>query len=98
MATFVRRHVVAVAVAFLALGGTAFALNGATASKAKTYYACVTQRYGTLNLTSKSAACPRGQPKITFNAQGARGTAGAPGAAGATGPQGPQGERGPSVL
>ena len=50
---FVRRHVVAAAVLFVTLGGTAFAmadgsLGGRAAETKKTYYACVAKRSGTL--------------------------------------------------
>ena len=58
---------------FLRLGGTAFAmadgsLGGRAAKASKTYYACVTQRFGTLNLTTKAATCPDGCWKISFSA------------------------------
>src|SRR5690349_7824244 len=105
--TFLRRHIALVVVAFIALGGTAYAVSGSAGSSTKTYYACVTKQHGTLNLTTKAATCPRGQRKISFNAKGAQGARGENGAAGATGApgpagpqgvQGPQGERGPSVL
>jgi Phage Tail Collar Domain/Collagen triple helix repeat (20 copies) len=105
--SFVRRHVAVLVVAFLALAGTAYAVGGSSAGQSKTYYACATGQFHTLNLTTKSAKCPHGQQKIAFNAQGrpgragkagAAGQAGASGPAGATGPQGPAGERGPSVF
>ena len=60
----------------------------------------------TLNLTSASATCPNGQPKISWNIQGKRGPRGArglpgkaglqgkTGATGATGSQGPKGDTG----
>src|SRR5687767_5214675 len=66
----------------------------------KRLYACVTEEYNTLNLSSRRADCPRGQFKISWVAngrKGARGPQGEPGPAGpagangATGPQGPAG-------
>ena len=103
-----RQHVIAVVALFMALGGTSYAMVGATsASDSKTLYACITERYKTLNLTTATAKCPSGQRKISFNAKGERGAAGAAGvagAAGAVGPAGPKGETGergpaaPSVL
>ena len=55
--TVVRRHVLVVIALFIALGGTAFAVtdNGSRGAGTKTYYACVTQRFHTLNLTTKAA-------------------------------------------
>ena len=96
---FFRRHVVAAAVLFVALGGTAFAmadgsLGGRAAKSSKTYYACVTERFGTLNLTTRSATCPNGERKIRFGARGRRGRVGAAGARGAAGPAGPAGAEG----
>jgi len=96
---FLRRHVVVAAVVFVTLGGTAFAmadgsLGGRAAKKSKTYYACVTERFGTLNLTTKSATCPNGERKIRFGARGRRGRVGAAGARGPAGPAGPAGAQG----
>lgn len=97
--TLLRRHVLAVIAIFIALGGTSFAVTGGVSSKrTKTYYACVTERSHTLNLTTKTAACPSGERKISFNSEGprgARGRTGAPGATGATGPKGAEGPAGP---
>jgi hypothetical protein len=98
--TLLRRHVLAFAVLFLLLGGTAVALTqqAATSSSGKKIYACVTERYKTLNLTTAGAECPRGQKKISWNAAGkpgARGPAGKRGASGATGAAGATGAVGP---
>ena len=70
-----RRHVASVVVLSLLLAGTAFAVSRPSAKKPTTYYACVTQEFHTLNLTTKNARCPSGERKISFNAQGKRQTA-----------------------
>ncbi|HYI79537.1 MAG TPA: hypothetical protein VEW67_01595 [Thermoleophilaceae bacterium] len=97
--TLLRRHVLAFAALFLLLGGTAVALTqqAATSSSGKKIYACVTERYKTLNLTTAGAECPRGQKKISWTAAGkpgARGPAGKRGPAGARGAVGPKGADG----
>jgi hypothetical protein len=89
-----RRHVASVAVVFLLLGGTAFAVSGTAGRKPAKYYACVTQQFKTLNLTTKAARCPNGERKIAFNAKGKRGARGRTGPAGAGGPVGPKGDAG----
>lgn len=105
----VRRHLVAIVVAIVALGGTTLAVAASEPGGSKSgsrIYACVTEAYSTLNLSSASARCPSGQRKISWSAsgkkgargaRGAQGPAGAQGAAGAAGPQGaagPAGEKG----
>lgn len=90
----VRRHVAVVVMAMTLLGGTAFAMGGSASPRSTQYYACVTERHSTLNLTSKTATCPAGQRKISFNAKGSRGARGRAGAAGAPGPAGLRGEPG----
>src|SRR4051794_8459527 len=94
--TFLRRHVIVMGAMFLALAGSAYAVGGLTAARPKTYYACVTPRFHTLNLTTKSARCPRHERKISFNAEGSRGPAGLAGPAGPTGPAGDKGDAGPA--
>jgi hypothetical protein len=95
---FVRRHVTGVVLAVMLLGGTAYAVGGTASSNTRTYYACVTQRYGTLNLTTKTAKCPAGQRKISFNAKGERGERGPAGPRGPVGPVGPSGPAGPQGV
>lgn len=83
---------------------------GAQNTTSQRLYACVTKAYKTLNLSTKTRPCPRGQRKITWNvtgvagprgkdgspgAPGAPGTPGNPGAPGAGGPVGDQGPVGP---
>lgn len=107
---FIRRSVAVVVVALLILTGTSFAMSGKSGAKPTTYYACVTHRFHTLNLTTKTASCPLGQHKISFDSRGrpgarglagpaglagAKGDSGAPGPQGATGPAGPVGATGP---
>jgi hypothetical protein len=89
-----RRHMASVIVVFLLLGGTAFAVSGTGGKKPKRYYACVTQQFKTLNLTTKAARCPNGERKISFNAKGKRGARGRTGPTGARGPAGLAGPKG----
>lgn len=78
-------------VAIAALG----AVSAMPASAQSTrIYACVTNLYGTLNLTTKSATCPDGQQKVSWNVRGLRGPRGAKGAPGPTGPKGQPGKSG----
>lgn len=99
--TLLRRHAVAFAALFLILGSGAYAVADQVTSRARTrgvLYACVTNDYKTLNLTTAARACPDGQRKISWNAtgrSGARGPAGKAGAAGATGSAGSAGRAGP---
>jgi hypothetical protein len=103
----VRRHWIAALALFLALGGTSAAVaSGRPAGGGKTYYACVTKTYRTLNLTTASGRCGSGETKISFAAKGPRGLRGvagrngtsgkdgANGKAGGTGPQGAAGAKG----
>lgn len=96
----IRRNLVAIVIAIVALGGTtlAVAANGpGSSSGSSRIYACVTQAFRTLNLSSASARCPEGQRKISWSAtgrKGARGARGATGAAGAAGAQGTPGATG----
>jgi hypothetical protein len=89
-----RRHAVAFTVLFLFLATGAFAVTqkATTSSSKKKVYACVTDQYKTLNLTTASGKCPQGQNKISLS--GARGPRGSKGATGATGPQGATGSSG----
>jgi hypothetical protein len=100
---FVGRHSIALLALFVALGGTSYALSGRDANGSpKTLYACVTKEFGTLNLSTAGASCPKGERKISWNTAGHRGAAGKRGAKGATGdtgttgPQGDPGGRGPA--
>lgn len=61
-------------------------------------YACVTEAYNTLNLSTKDARCPAGQFKVSWSIEPSRGPPGRPGRrgpAGPTGAAGPQGAQGP---
>lgn len=86
-------------------------LNPARTAQVGRVYACVTQRFATLNLSSATGVCAGGERKISWNAGGTRGPRGAlglrgqsghPGASGQagptgkTGPQGVQGNAGPT--
>lgn len=89
------------------LAASAVAVVGSKNSLAKgTIYACVTNDFGTLNLSPARARCPAGQRKIAWNARGKRGargprgklgrrgTAGKVGAAGVKGANGTPGDAG----
>lgn len=61
-------------------------------------YACVTEAYNTLNLTTRNGRCEPGQTKVSWSVAGVpgpRGPKGERGARGATGPAGPKGDQGP---
>lgn len=83
------------------LAASAVAVVGGKNSLAKgAIYACVTNDFGTLNLSSAKAKCPAGQRKIAWNvrgqrgARGPRGNLGQPGAAGNNGTAGKDGTAG----
>jgi hypothetical protein len=88
LAGYLRQHHLALVALFIALGGTSYAAVGRFTSSSGRLYACLARPYQTLNLTSASAACPRGQRKISWN------RVGRPGVRGATGAIGPQGQKG----
>ena len=85
---------VAVAAALAVLSATSVAAAAGTTPSKQPLYACVTESYKTLNLTTKNAVCPSGQRKITLGGLGPRGKRGARGRRGAPGPQGPAGPQG----
>ncbi|MFA4929156.1 MAG: hypothetical protein WC558_11610, partial [Patulibacter sp.] len=64
------------------------------ASSPKRLYACITQTYKTLNLSTQQARCPRGERKISWASGGARGARGLKGVAGSTGAAGATGATG----
>ena len=82
----VRSNIIGYLALFVALGGTSYAVSDRAATTASTatsgnqIYACVTNQFKTLNLSSKSAPCPDGQRKISWNQKGVRGAPGAKGA------------------
>ena len=81
---YLRQHHIGLLALFIALSGTSYALSNPSTGR---WYACVTQAYHTLNLTSASATCPRGQYKIWWDRAGSTGR-------GQRGPQGPRGSPG----
>lgn len=102
-------RVVAAALATAAVTtGAVFAPAASAAPPPKRIYACVTEAFRTLNLTTKSKPCPAGQTKVSWSVDGARGESGkpgkrgkqgptgAPGPTGQAGPQGPVGGQGPT--
>jgi BclB C-terminal domain-containing protein len=82
--------VTAATVPFMALAAAPAAL----ASGPPAHYACVTQRFHTLHLTTAKASCPPGQRKIVLSLRGPRGRRGARGPKGATGATGATGLQG----
>ncbi len=79
----------------LSLTVTLAAASGASAARRPTkLYACVTETYNTLNLTTANARCPEGQVKVAWSIVSSRGVPGRPGRPGRAGPQGPAGPRG----
>lgn len=95
-----RHRATAVALALGAVAATAATTApAATAASARgapqRIYVCVTADFGTLNLSSKTAACPRGQRKMSWQVEGLRGEPGPRGAAGPRGTAGPRGATGP---
>jgi hypothetical protein len=91
---YLRRHHLALVALFIALGGTSYAAVARIGSSSGRLYACVTQTFHTLNLTSASGVCPRGQDKISWNQVGRRGPGGRRGATGSRGPKGIMGATG----
>jgi hypothetical protein len=75
-------------VAVIALLAGALLAPAASLAKSTRLYACVTGQYGTLNLTTRSAHCPSGQKKISWQ------IAGLPGPQGPKGPKGSKGDAG----
>lgn len=93
-----RRRVVALtAGALLAAAVAPAAADAAGAGagrKPQRIYVCVTQDFGTLNLSDAKSACPRGQRKLSWQVTGMRAERGPAGPRGATGPRGPKGDTG----
>ena len=93
------RTLIASSVAVAVAGGvsygatTGFGRSARSASSGKRY-ACVTERFKTLNLSSAGATCPDGEQKISWHIKGERGPHGLRGAQGDPGPQGPIGPAG----
>ncbi len=93
--SLLRRHVLAFVALFLLLSGSAAAVVAKTSGDQKQrIYACVTERFGTLNLSDARRPCEAGQHKISWAAEGPAGLPGKSGAPGKRGPAGRQGERG----
>ena len=95
---FARRHVVGVAVAFLAFAGTAYGVTDQFAGTAKTKQlrACAPRGGGALHTANARGKCATGERKLVWNAQGPRGLTGATGAAGPKGDPGAKGDTGPA--
>ena len=95
------RRIAPVAVVGLAVtGGVAYAsipdqsgdAGASTGQSGTSLYACVTQRFQTLNLVGARTPCPAGQRKISLLSPGP------PGPRGKTGKPGPRGKTGPRGL
>jgi hypothetical protein len=83
----------AVVVAVCAAAAASAAPAAGAAAKTK-LYACVTEQFSTLNLATRTAKCPKGQVKISWNVQGARGKKGKTGKPGGKGDPGAKGDGG----
>jgi hypothetical protein len=96
MIKFLKNNAVSLMAVFVALGGTAVAATGPARVSTDNgiLYACVTPAHKTLNLSTKTAACPRGQAKIAWRASGAEGSRGARGSTGKAGSAGEPGAAG----
>ncbi len=86
--------VIAAGGAYGATSGVLSAAHAASRGHSQRIYACVTARFDTLNLSSARAACPAGQRKISWNADGPRGPRGLIGATGTAGTHGTNGATG----
>ena len=96
---FLRRHGVAFAALFLALGGTSYAVTTAGfVSRSALITACANTRSGSVRLVKNGARCHHGEQRITWNQKGLRGNTGAPGPTGKTGATGPSGATGATGL
>ncbi len=88
---FIRRHGIAFVALFVALGGTSYAMSGATfVSPQGAVSACV-KKSGTLKLVAPGTKCHKKQQLVTWNLQGVSGKSGATGATGASGTNGANG-------
>ncbi len=72
----------------------AHAQTSASLDATVTFYGCVNNVTGELNIVNASTKCPTGTHKIHWNQQGPAGPAGPQGLPGPQGPQGPQGPSG----
>lgn len=96
---FIRRHGVAFAALFLALGGTSYAVTTAGfVSHSGVITACANTRSGKVRLVKSGARCHRGEQRLAWNQRGFRGKTGAPGPTGKTGATGPSGATGATGL
>jgi hypothetical protein len=92
---FIRRHGIAFAALFLALGGTSYAVTTAGfVSSSGVITACANKHSGRVHLVTSGARCHHGEQKITWNQKGVPGSAGLTGKTGATGPTGSTGTTG----
>jgi hypothetical protein len=91
---FIRRHGIAFVALFVALGGTSYAMSGATfVSPQGAVSACV-KKSGTLKLVAPGTKCHKTQQLVRWNLQGVSGKSGGTGATGASGTNGTNGANG----
>ena len=97
---FIRRHGVAFAALFLALGGTSYAAvtTAGFVSRSGLITTCANTRSGKVRLVKNDARCHHGEQRIAWNQKGVRGNTGAPGTTGKTGATGPSGATGPTGV
>jgi hypothetical protein len=91
LASYVRRHHVALVALFVALGGTAYAASGGIPDSHGVIHGCFRAKTGALRVVGGGVKCARGERALSWNQQG---PAGAAGRAGANGTDGTAGQRG----
>jgi hypothetical protein len=89
-----RRHVVAYAALFVAMGGSAYAAGAAIPGPDGVIHSCYQKQRGNLRVVPVGKRCAKSETALSFNQRGARGSRGSTGAPGAQGSQGNTGATG----
>ncbi len=95
LASYLRRHHVALAALFFALGGTAYAALGGIPDSRGVIHACFKTTNGALRVVRAGSKCRKGERGVGWNQQGHTGKAGQPGTSGQPGAPGQPGPPGP---
>jgi hypothetical protein len=93
-AAYVRRHHVALAALFFALGGTAYAAAGGIPDSHGVIHGCFRARTGALRVVAGGVKCAHGERPLSWNQEGPAGAPGRAGSSGAPGAGGPRGSPG----
>jgi hypothetical protein len=88
LASYVRRHHVALLALFVALGGTSFAAVKSIVGRDGVIHGCYARKSGALRIVAPSRRCKRGESKVAWNHDGRPGVRGVAGPVGPTGPTG----------